>query len=183
MGPLAPGGRVGPHGNSASSAEQAFELLRQRRPDAVVLDVRLPGMDGLTAMQRLHEELGNAPIIVITAYGELDTAVAAVRNGALDYLTKPFDLAVVQRAIERALSRAAEPPRPRRPPTSRENGQIVGRSPAMQEVFKRTALVAMSDACVHLHGESGVGKADRPGDPSLWPSQRRPVRGGEHRRD
>ena len=95
----------------------------------------------------------------MTAYGELATAVAAVRNGAFDYLTKPFDLKVVQRAIERALRAAAPAARPpRRRPPSDGGGQIVGSSPAMQEVFKRIALVAPSDACVHLHGESGTGK-------------------------
>ena len=65
---------------------------RPQRPDVIVLDVRLPGMDGLSAMQHFQRALGRLPIIVMTAYGELATAVAAVRNGAFDYLTKPFDL-------------------------------------------------------------------------------------------
>jgi two-component system nitrogen regulation response regulator GlnG len=144
---------------TAASAEEGFELAKAKRPDLIVLDVRLPGMDGLTAMHRFHEMLGQTPIIVVTAYGELDTAVAAVRNGAFDYLTKPFDLKVVERAIERALrvpARRAEPAPPQAGKDS--SGQIVGASPAMQEVFKRIALVAPSDACVHLRGESGAGK-------------------------
>ena len=77
-------------------AEQGLEAARQQRPDAIVLDVRLPGMDGLSAMRHFREAVGPVPIVVITAYGELATAVAAVRNGAFDYLTKPFDLAVAQ---------------------------------------------------------------------------------------
>jgi len=144
---------------TAASAEEGFELAKAKRPDLIVLDVRLPGMDGLTAMHRFHEMLGQTPIIVVTAYGELDTAVAAVRNGAFDYLTKPFDLKVVERAIGRALrvpARRAEPAPPQAGKDS--SGQIVGASPAMQEVFKRIALVAPSDACVHLRGESGAGK-------------------------
>ena len=126
----------------------------------IVLDVRLPGMDGLSAMQRFHELSGRTPIIVVTAYGELSTAVAAVRNGAFDYLTKPFDLKVVQRAIERAVrAAAARPAAAAQPaPGPAAGGQIVGTSAAMQEVFKRLALVAPSDACVHLHGDSGTGK-------------------------
>ena len=98
------------------------------------------------------------PIVVMTAYGELATAVAAVRNGAFDYLTKPFDLAVAQRAIERAMT---APPQPAAalPLAARDRQQeIVGSSPPMQEVFKRIALVAPSDACVHVRGESGTGK-------------------------
>ena len=144
---------------TAASAEQAFEAARTRRPDAILLDVRLPGMDGLSAMRHFREQLGPLPIIVMTAYGELDTAVAAVRNGAFDYLTKPFELKVAQRAIERALRTPVTTAKIEQPANveSRE-GRLVGTSPAMQEVFKRIALVAPSDACVHIRGESGTGK-------------------------
>ncbi len=76
----------------ASSAEEALELADRSVPDAVVLDVRLPGRDGLSAIQDLRRRIGAAPIIVITAFGNLDTAVRAVEEGAYDYLTKPFDL-------------------------------------------------------------------------------------------
>ncbi len=143
---------------TAASAEQALEVIRQSPPDAIVLDVRLPGMDGLEAMQHIRDELGPVPIIVITAYGELPTAVEAVRNGAVDYLTKPFDLAVVQRAIQRALESPAAVSQKVPAPPSVGQDHIVGKSAAMQGVFKRIALVAASDACVHLRGESGTGK-------------------------
>src|SRR5690606_37274551 len=88
----------------ASTAEEGLQLARDDAPDAVVLDVRLPGMDGLSAMGAFRERVGAAPIIIITAFGNLDTAVSAVEGGAFDYLVKPFDLdqagAVVQRALE-----------------------------------------------------------------------------------
>ena len=144
---------------AAASAEQAFEAAQRQRPDAIILDVRLPGMSGLTAMQRFRQSLGSVPIIIITAFGELDTAVEAVRNGAFEYLLKPFDLEVAQRAIERALQCLTRPPKPS-PPAAPEHGGpwIVGHSPAMQEVFKQIAMVAPSDVCVHVHGESGSGK-------------------------
>jgi two-component system nitrogen regulation response regulator GlnG len=143
---------------TAASAEEGLELARSQRPDLIVLDVRLPGMDGLSAMRRFQELLGPVPIIVVTAHGELATAVTAVRNGAFDYLTKPFDLQVVQRAIQRALR--APPPQAAgvQPVLAKDAGGIVGSSPAMQEVFKRIALVAPCDACVHLQGQSGTGK-------------------------
>jgi two-component system nitrogen regulation response regulator GlnG len=144
---------------TAASAEAGLESAQAQPPDVIVLDVRLPGMDGLTAMHRFQEFLEQTPIIVVTAYGELSTAVAAVRNGAFDYLTKPFDLQVVQRAIQRALRPVARRGPDTAPsPGKTAGGQIVGTSAAMQEVFKRIALVAPSDACVHLHGESGTGK-------------------------
>ena len=143
---------------TAASAEEALEAVGKFKPQAVLLDVRLPGMDGLSAMQPLREAAGEIPIVIMTAYGDLETAVEAVRRGAFDYLVKPFELKAAQRVIERALAmRAATTPaaveaRPTEP------DQLVGRTPAMQEVFKRIALVAPSDACVHLHGESGTGK-------------------------
>ena len=145
---------------TAASAEQGLAAARARRPDAIVLDVRLPGMSGIAAMQHFHQTLGPLPIIIITAFGDLATAVEAVRHGAFEYLLKPFDLAVAQRAIERALgSRPASaetaPALPLPPDDGRRWSAAVT---AMQEVFKRIAVVAPSDACVHLRGESGTGK-------------------------
>ncbi len=149
---------------TASSAEQGLQLAQKRPPDLLILDVRLPGMDGLTAIERFRQQMGTAPIVIITAYGDLATAVETVRRGAFEYLVKPFDLSLAQTVIQRALrwrremleseqsgdssSRAAEP----------QLAGLVGRSAPMQEVFKRIALVAASEACVHLAGESGSGK-------------------------
>ncbi len=156
--------RLGHRVATAGTAEQALELVSPDRPDAVLLDVRLPGMDGLQAMTQLHRRLGSVPVVIMTAYGDLGTAVEAVRNGAFEYLVKPFDLELAERVIRRAL----EVPEPAigtlpatqevGPSTAPLEGQLVGRSPAMQEVFKRIALVAPTTACVHLCGESGTGK-------------------------
>lgn len=141
---------------AVSSAEQALEEAAKGRFDAVVLDVRLPGRDGLSAMRDLRERVGEAPIIVMTAYGDLQTAVDAVRRGAFEYLVKPFDLDRAQQVIERALahrSREAAPPSE----VSQATG-FIGKSPAMQEVFKHIALAANSEAGVLITGESGAGK-------------------------
>ncbi len=143
---------------TAASAEEGFEIARKTPPDAIVLDVRLPGMDGLEAMERFRGIAGAVPIIVMTAYGELATAVTAVRNGASDYITKPFDLRAAEKAIGRALATRQVAVEHTSSPEDVEEGQIVGASAAMQEVFKRIALVAASEACVHLFGESGTGK-------------------------
>lgn len=144
---------------TAASAEQGLEAAKSQRPDAVVLDVRLPGMDGLTAMQHFRDLLGAVPIIVITAFGDLATAVRAVRQGAFDYLLKPFDLNLARRAIDRALKNTPQDAEPAETvPQKNSEYEIVGSSPAMQEVFKQIAVVANSEACVHLVGESGSGK-------------------------
>src|SRR5260221_10474280 len=74
----------------ASSAEEAFLQVARQRPDAIILDVRLPGMDGLTALGRLRQATRDTPIIIVTAFGNLTTAVRAVEGGAFDYLAKPF---------------------------------------------------------------------------------------------
>ncbi len=143
----------------ASSAEEAFRLVHKQRPDAILLDVRLPGLDGLSALERLRQLTQEAPIVVMTAYGNLSTAVRAVEGGAFDYLAKPFDLDRALEVVAQALQRhsvletspaAAEPALPPE--------DIVGISPAMQTVFKRIALVAPREACVLITGESGTGK-------------------------
>jgi two-component system nitrogen regulation response regulator GlnG len=141
----------------APSAEAAFDLARRDPPDAVVLDVRLPGMDGLTALARLRQLSHDAPVIVITAHGNLSTAVRAVEGGAFDYLAKPFDLGQALDTVARALDRRRQqlPAAPAEPVSPEE---IVGRSPVMQIVFKRIALVAPTEACVLITGESGTGK-------------------------
>ncbi len=144
----------------ASSAEDAFEHADRQRFDAVILDVRLPGLDGLSALARLRELTHDAPVIIVTAFGNLSTAVRAVEGGAFDYLAKPFDLSQALDAVARALTRrsqqAATATESVPPPGPAD--EIVGASAAMQTVFKRIALVAPRDASVLITGESGTGK-------------------------
>lgn len=153
---------MGHSADTAPTAEEAFVVAERRRPDALVLDVRLPGLDGLSAMGRFREQLGPVPTIVITAYGDLPTAIEAMRRGAVEYLVKPFELAAAQHALTRALEPPAAPSGmpsdSMKTVEDSEERQLIGSSAPMQEVFKRIAMVAASDACVHIHGESGTGK-------------------------
>ena len=142
----------------AASAEEAFESVEKQPADLIVLDVRLPGLDGLSAMRHFTERAGPVPIVVVTAFGNLDVAVTAMQNGAFDYLAKPFDLDQAAAVIDRAL-RHRTPSQPQLPAMPVGLGEeLLGRSPAMQEVFKRIALVAPTDASVFITGESGTGK-------------------------
>jgi two-component system nitrogen regulation response regulator GlnG len=150
--------RLGHKVGVAASAEAAFPLAKQLQPDVVVLDVRLPGIDGLEALGRLREMTSNAPVIVITAHGNLSTAVRAVEGGAFDYLAKPFDLSQALDAVARALASRSRPVEEPTPTLEPDPEELVGRSLAMQAVFKRIALVAPTDASVLITGESGTGK-------------------------
>src|SRR5262245_52745543 len=148
--------RAGYRVQVAASAEVAFGIAARDKLDAVILDVRLPGMDGLAALGRLRELTGDAPVIIVTAHGNLSTAVRAVQGGAFEYLPKPFDLAQALDAVARAVqSRQAAKPQAT---VEANNEEIVGKSLAMQSVFKRIALVAAHEASVLITGESGTGK-------------------------
>lgn len=152
-------GEMGCSVAAAASAEEGFREAEARPPDAIVLDVRLPGIDGLSAMERFRELSGACPIIVITAYGNLETAVEAVRSGAFEYLVKPFALDAAQQTIQRALQvLSGREHAACSDETAEQPGELVGDSPAMQDVFKQIALVAPTEACVHICGESGTGK-------------------------
>ncbi|TWU58672.1 Nitrogen regulation protein NR(I) [Rubripirellula tenax] len=144
---------------TASSAEEGLQLAKSRKPSLVILDVRLPKEDGITALPKFLEATDNAPVVIITAFGDLETAVAAVRNGATDYLTKPFKLDDALRTCRAALKASVN----RSAPTTTEpmvldQSVLVGESPAMQQVFRQIALVADSDLSVLITGETGTGK-------------------------
>lgn len=144
-----------------SSAELALKFLDAREIDLVVLDVRLPGMNGLDAMQLLRAKKPSLPIILMTAFGTLDVAVAAIRYEASEYLTKPFDLKDAIAAVRRAWTRQYRAASPE-PSAIDKNGfdrsGLVGNSAPMQELFKQIALASQSDISVLLYGESGSGK-------------------------
>lgn len=151
----------------AASAENGLAKARNDVPDVVFLDVRLPGMDGLAALAELKRIAPAAAVVVMTAHGDLNTAVKAVGGGAFDYLAKPFELAQAIDAAKRALTRATVAPSALQPGFADADADaeadatpdaIVGRGPAMQGVFKRIALVAPTEACVLVTGESGTGK-------------------------
>ena len=149
--------------DAVSSAEAGFEAAKTNAPNLIVLDVRLPGISGLDAIPQFTTMISNVPIILITAFGDLTTAVEAYQKKVTDYLTKPFDL---DRAAE--VIRAALAPSERQivAPESRSKADskaqfdhvLVGRSASMQDVFKKIALAASSDVPVLITGESGTGK-------------------------
>jgi two-component system nitrogen regulation response regulator GlnG len=144
----------------AASAEEGLQIAQAQPPDAVVLDVRLPGIDGLAALQPFRERIGEAPIIVMTAFGNLETVVRAMEGGAFEYLVKPFDLDQAATVVNRALDAAKSPAPHRAAPAETALGDeaFVGSSSVIQDLFKSIALVAPTDVSVLITGESGTGK-------------------------
>jgi two-component system, NtrC family, nitrogen regulation response regulator GlnG len=141
------------------SAVRAFEA----EPfDLVFLDVRMPGLDGLSALARLRQIRGDACVIVMTAHGTMDTAIQAMQRGAYDYLAKPFDLDEVLLLAERAMAARRLTQEVTRLRSGLQEvwefGAIIGRHPRMQDVYKTIGRVAGSDVTVLLRGESGTGK-------------------------
>jgi DNA-binding NtrC family response regulator len=145
----------------AASGSEAIEYCIQSCPDAVLLDMVMPGMDGLEALKRLKAIHGSMPVIIITGYGDIPAAVNAMRLGAYDFIVKPVEiehiLAVVRRAMEKSilerellrLNAAAE--------TSLE--WILGRSESVKKMISKIQQVAPSDFTIILEGETGAGKS------------------------
>jgi two-component system nitrogen regulation response regulator GlnG len=143
-----------------SSAEDALLAVERQMPALVIMDVRLPGMDGLTALRQIRQTAGAIPVVIITAFGNLQTAVEAVRDGAVEYLTKPFDLDRLVAEVHRALCPVAEQQRGAAGPSPDDylTDGILGKSAVMQDVFRRIALIVPTDLPVVITGESGTGK-------------------------
>lgn len=153
----------------AANGLEALERVQSDQPDAVFLDVRMPGQDGLVTLAAIRRVAPGMPVIIMTAYGTLQTAATAFSHNAFDYLGKPLELATARKVLRRALHRpgtadapaaaaAAEavPLANSRKPLARP--VLVGQSAAMQEIFKLIVLLAGNDLSVLIQGESGAGK-------------------------
>src|SRR5712671_7832447 len=142
--------------NSFSSAQDALDALSGSAPEVLVSDIRMPGLSGLELLTAVKQRHPAVPVIVMTAYSDLDSAVAAFQGGAYEYLPKPFDIDQAVELIRRALdesrreSEAAEAPG--------ETPEILGQAQAMQDVFRAIGRLSQTSATVLITGESGTGK-------------------------
>src|SRR5262245_8944643 len=147
---------------TVGDGESAIRAFAAEPFDLVFLDVRMPGQDGLTVLDRIREIRPDASVVVMTAHGTMDTAIQAMQRGAYDYLAKPFDLDAVLLLAERALAASRLTQEVARLRTSLKDvwefGALIGRHPRMQEVYKTIGRVASTDVTVLLRGESGTGK-------------------------
>ncbi|MGE4291075.1 MAG: sigma-54-dependent transcriptional regulator [Desulfovibrio sp.] len=145
----------------AASGEAGVEAVRAEVPDLVVMDVRMPGMNGLQAFQRMREIEPRLQVIIMTAFASTDTAIEATKLGAFDYVLKPFDIPDILELIGQALE-AGRVMRDRvtmdAGPDTPDGEALIGRSGAMHEIYKAIGRVAPTDATVLIRGESGTGK-------------------------
>ena len=149
-------GREGIAFSSFASAQEALAALKGEAPQVLVSDIRMPGASGIELLRAVKQQHPAVPVIIMTAYSDLDSAVAAFHGGAYEYLAKPFDVdqavALIRRALDESLrEQAALEPAAGSP-------EILGQAPAMQEVFRAIGRLSQSNATVLITGESGTGK-------------------------
>jgi len=141
---------------SFTNARDAIAALELETPQVLVSDIRMPGTSGLELLQTVKTKYPGLPVIIMTAFSDLDSAVAAFQGGAFEYLAKPFDLEkaveLIRRALEESLREATAPQ------TITETPEILGQAPAMQDVFRAIGRLAQSNVTVLITGESGSGK-------------------------
>ena len=140
------------------SAEALLSEIDSGQPDVVVSDIRMGGMDGLALLSRLREQHPDVPVIVMTAHSDLDSAVASIQGGAFEYIPKPFEVDEAVSIVKRALiehTRATSDPAA---PSQQQPAEIIGKAPAMQEVFRAIGRLSKSNVTVLINGQSGTGK-------------------------
>lgn len=140
------------------SSKQALATIQEAVPTVLVCDIRMPDVDGLTLMKAAHQQDPNLPVILMTAFANLDAAVSAYQGGAFEYLPKPFDIDEALSLIERAIAKRINVRRRREKETEKQPLNIIGSAPAMQEVFRVMGRVAPLDVTVLINGETGTGK-------------------------
>lgn len=154
--------KKGHHVRGVATAEEGLEHLEAAPAELVITDLRMPGIGGMEFLQRLKNTWPETEVVVMTAYGSIDTAVEAMRCGAYDYLTKPIDRdrfpIVVDKALERHVLATENKQLRDRLETRTRFDQMVGESEPMQRVYSLVEMVADSDVTVLLTGESGTGK-------------------------
>lgn len=145
--------------HSFETADKALVRLKRERPDVIITDIRMPGTDGLALLDQVQHSDPTLPVIIMTAYADLDRAVAAYQGGAFEYLPKPFDVDEAVAIVRRALAKSDESLLPAvGAEAPRVSAEIIGAAPAMQEVFRAIGRLSKSNMTVLLTGESGTGK-------------------------
>jgi two-component system response regulator AtoC len=154
--------REGYRVDQVQTGDEALTRLREKLHDLLLVDVRMPGMTGLEVTRAVRKEYPCLPILVMTAFGSMETAVEAIHEGAFDFISKPMNLEELKKTVARALpQQQLQVSRKKRSEEIEEGdqfGAVIGRSPAMVDVYKTIARVAPTKSTVLILGESGTGK-------------------------
>ncbi|MDH7515435.1 MAG: sigma-54 dependent transcriptional regulator [Bacteroidota bacterium] len=157
--------RFGLEVRSAGDAQEAFTIIPSFRPDIVISDIRLPGMNGLDVLERLKREYPDLPVVMMTAYDNMENAIQSIQKGAFDYIEKPIDTERLSGIIETALKNKHLGARvdnltahPSIPTSERPAARLIGKSPAMKLIYKKIGQVTNTRVTVLIQGESGTGK-------------------------
>jgi two-component system nitrogen regulation response regulator GlnG len=145
---------------SFPEAQVLLDALTHETPDALITDIRMPGINGLELLDKVQHSQPNLPVVVMTAHSDLDSAVSAFHGGAFEYLPKPFDINEVVDVVQRACLQKKQKSAPKQNELEdrKETPEIIGEAPAMQEVFRAIGRLARSNISVLINGESGTGK-------------------------
>jgi two-component system nitrogen regulation response regulator GlnG len=144
---------------SFESAECLLDALLHNQPEVVISDIKMPNIDGITLLSKIHKQYPTIPVVIMTAHSDLDSAVNAYQNGAFEYLPKPFDIDDALSITKRALTHANEYKAHKKHSSAVAIGEgIIGEAPAMQEVFRAIGRLSRSSISVLINGESGTGK-------------------------
>lgn len=150
--------QVGIETQAFEKADDVLKQLEKTSPDAIISDIRMPGIDGLQLLEKIHITHPEMPIIIMTAHSDLDSAVASYQGGAFEYLPKPFDVDDAVALVTRAVEHAYEQRQGSDEPIAVDTAEIIGEAPAMQEVFRAIGRLSQSNITVLINGKSGTGK-------------------------
>jgi len=141
-----------------AAAESLWDALELAQPKVIISDIRMPGTDGLSLLERIQIHYPHIPVIIMTAHSDLDSAVSAYQAGAFEYLPKPFDIDEAIALVERALTHSTEQANNSPEEIQVKAPEIIGEAPAMQEVFRAIGRLSRSSISVLINGQSGTGK-------------------------
>lgn len=150
--------RAGIPSRAFERAEDVLEALREERPDVLVSDIRMPGMDGTSLLEEVKRRQPTLPVIIMTAYSDVESAVASFKGGAFEYLAKPFDVVKAVEVIDRARKASAERSSAVGTKVVHDPFALIGQAESMQEIFRAIGRLSQSSVTVLITGESGTGK-------------------------
>lgn len=150
--------RAGIPSRAFERAEDVLEALREERPDVLVSDIRMPGMDGTSLLEEVKRRQPTLPVIIMTAYSDVESAVASFKGGAFEYLAKPFDVVKAVEVIDRARKASAERSSTVGTKVVHDPFALIGQAESMQEIFRAIGRLSQSSVTVLITGESGTGK-------------------------